>query len=199
MPPNKATDASVLYGAIVPLLGIGLCLPLSRCNSVRTAFVLGLAGAVALVPAVIIVARIAPGLPRNIRIGLAAFIGAGTTIIAGMAAALLPTGAAVPYLTAVPFVIAAAVLVADAPLPEPKKKTARTFIEALITGLGFAALLCILGGLRQLIERSSSAASGGAAPNPATFFVTVPGALILIALAALAAESALARRQGRAR
>lgn len=195
---SKATDAGGLYRATLPMLGIGLCLPLVRCDSMRTTLGLGLAGAVALALTVAVIARIGPNLPRNIRIGLSAFTGAGIAILSGMAAAHLPFfgDAYVPAI--VPFVILAAVVTADAPLPDPKKKTARSLVEAIITGLSFAALLCVLGGLRGMIAKNAVAASGRFAVNPVRFLTTVPGALMLLALAAFVAELVLDRRKGEA-
>jgi Na+-translocating ferredoxin:NAD+ oxidoreductase RnfE subunit len=190
---SKTPSANVFYGVSVPLLGIGLCVPLVECDSMRTVFGLGLAGVIALVLTVFVIARIGPGLPRNIRIGLAAFTGAGITILSGMALARLPLCGDAPFLAAAPFVILAASLIADAPLPEPKKTMARSLVETIVTGLSFAALLGVLGGLRVLIEKSP------AALNPVRFFASVPGALLLIALPALFAELVAARRKGETR
>lgn len=198
MVTNKTSDTGVLYGAAVPLLGIGLCLPIIGCDSMRTALVLGLAGALALVLTVVVIGRVGHGLPGNIRIGLAAFTGAAMTILAGMAAALLPPGGNVPFLIVVPFVIPAAVLIADAPPVEPKKKMTRTLVEAIIMGLGFAALLCILGGVRGVIDKSVAAASMPAALHPLRFFASVPGVLILLALPAAVARRMYAKGKGEA-
>jgi hypothetical protein len=192
MTVNKRTDEGVLYGSALPLLGIGLVLPVLACDSMRTALVLGLVGAASLVGAVALIDRIGVLLPRNSRIGLAAFIGAAITIIAGMAVSLLPPAGAAPYLQIVLFVIPASVLIADAPPAQPGKRPARTLIEAIITGLSFAALLCVSCMVRGLIDRGSAAASA----NPARFFATVPGMFILLALPAAAVRFVIARRRG---
>jgi Na+-translocating ferredoxin:NAD+ oxidoreductase RnfE subunit len=199
MVSSKVSDASVLYGACLPLLGIGLYLPLIECGSMRAALVLGLTGALALLPAVIVIARLAPGLPRNSRIGLGAFIGAGMTILAGMGVSLLRFVETMPFSAVMPFVISAAVLIADAPVPQLKKSMTRSAVEALITGLGFAALLCVFGFLRGLIENPGYRNPGSLSLNPVHFLATVPGALILLALAAFIADAALARWKGEER
>jgi Na+-translocating ferredoxin:NAD+ oxidoreductase RnfE subunit len=165
----------------------------------RAALVLGLTGAVALLPTIIVIARIAPRLPRNSRIGLGAFIGAGMAILAGMGVSLLRVVEPMPFSDVVPFVISAAVLIADAPVPQQKKRMTRWALEAIVTGLGFAALLCVLCGLRELIEKSAFRNPGLLQLNPVHFLATVPGALILLALASFIADAAIARWKGDAR
>ena len=124
---NEDLEKSLFLNFPLFIIGMGIIAPIYTCGPLRTNAMLGFLAMLLLMIAMVTLATLRPGTPKNGRVGVAVLIAGGLLTIAKVTLSAVPLTASLPVETLAPLMLIAAVLASVTDAYDVKKKLSLAF------------------------------------------------------------------------